>query len=765
MKVGVNGMNDMSKVISLFVILIISYPIISYAHDTTHIHPLITDKIAQLIQNSDTGNEYRDIYELLPTPNPSVPPEVTQRLYWGTDFDQRDFPATKTQTEKEDYLLKLDESPYNRYSNVIDGVVREDIPSLKVLNHFYQAETGKALTLNNLSLGGTNSAITAMKYFNEAIEWMGGYATDFENQTVIATNLNAKQYAFFTFGKALHLVEDMSSPAHVHNDPHLVFKESEKDDYEGWYLPFLKINEGVDLPGFLAIVPGDTVTTVANPWLDIWGKTQETSLVKHTYDRTVFRETLHFPVDSVKEIVFTEEYIKPVPPADPTEELNAMFPCLNQLGELDYTVPNCLYWDEENVDVPSHWRINAVGIFHHQYLVEDENDWWPVEDEDNYSLVTENNPRGFNGVSARYYIEQLSKKNSDGSWYLFGTDRDIAGVPVIPDAVRCNFNAAWSADNPAVISTDQSCTTNSAGKSLLNIYAENLLKPAVSYGAGFTQYWYDIANTPPYLKSVQVTQSGNDVYSSSWKDIIKRNSRLIEGESCFSNISLCPTLDISLVDSREFILDAQQLYHVDANDNLIIKLAFNEPIKQVTQLRLGDFTETGSCVQPDNCVDITPPPLDENGKPVSGSGVVLSEETVPDNDLKVWQWEIMVDKSKIANLNGKLTLTVKALDMNKHTRGTQCAIDGVPDNAGGDLDATPNTPARRSLSKSVDGEGNPVNCYPWYQTDGIDPITADDNYSYDFEDGDQNHYLVFDTTAPTVSVDVQTTLPAPMTLP
>ena len=164
---------------------------LAYAHDTTHIHPLITAKIAKLIKNNDAGNNsYEEIYRPVESPIYGLP-EGEERLYWGTDFDLAPppvgFPVDGTQVKKEDHLLDLDEAPYTRYSNVIDGVVQEDIPATKVLNHFYQAETGKELTLNNVSLGGVNSANTAMKYFNEAIEWMGGYSTNYETPSVIAT--------------------------------------------------------------------------------------------------------------------------------------------------------------------------------------------------------------------------------------------------------------------------------------------------------------------------------------------------------------------------------------------------------------------------------------------------------------------------------------------------------------------------------------------------------------------------------------------------
>ncbi|MDH5572812.1 MAG: hypothetical protein OEY89_13685 [Gammaproteobacteria bacterium] len=166
------------------------------AHDTTHIHPLITDKISDLIDESDkTNNAYKEIYEPDTDKEPVV--GMDQRLYWGTDFD-----AGKTLSQ--DDLMDDQQTPYNSYETVIDGAVQEDIPSIKVLDHFYHALSGNPL--NVPIIAEENSAVRAMRFFNESVGRMGGYTED------------AKHTAFFEFGQALHHVEDMSSPAHIHND-------------------------------------------------------------------------------------------------------------------------------------------------------------------------------------------------------------------------------------------------------------------------------------------------------------------------------------------------------------------------------------------------------------------------------------------------------------------------------------------------------------------------------------------------------------------
>ena len=116
------------------------------AHDTTHIHPLITSNISNLIKSQDTTNKaYKELY---------VTDDITkQRIYWGTDYDPVGLSKQKTKQDKIEYLVKdrYEDSDgndlYSSYNNVIDGVVNEDRPVTNVVNHFYQAESGISLTL------------------------------------------------------------------------------------------------------------------------------------------------------------------------------------------------------------------------------------------------------------------------------------------------------------------------------------------------------------------------------------------------------------------------------------------------------------------------------------------------------------------------------------------------------------------------------------------------------------------------------------------
>lgn len=696
----------------LFEMIVLFFTGYASGHDTTHIHPLITDKIADLIGSVDIDKAYGDLY--LSDPNPDL-----GRVYWGKDHD-----LDEGVILNQSYLISDQLNDYSIYNNVIDGVVQEDAPALKVIDHFYHAKDGIGLTAPFIP-ANLPSSQRAMMFFNEAVDRMSGYHEE------------SVKTAFFEFGQSLHHVEDMSSPAHIHNDPHLTFADEEKDDYEGWYLPQMKQDQyfGARLEGSPSGINTNlfanavVVRVINDPWVDIWGSSNINSMVNYFYDRTTFRGTLQFPFDTIDQIELDltdniEVVTAAIPPLAATGELQEMFPCPG--GDLND--PNCLHWQEDDLMDLAHWEINAVGAFRHQYSPYlNPNDWWAIELEtDPNSGNVINSVPTYLGV---FYIEQLARDNENSN---------PIGTPVVPVAMRGNFNSVW-------VEGTNDMAANS--KQLLQIYAENLLGSAAEFGAGFTQYWYDVANTPPYLKSVNASQA-EIVYSGFWDDdgLFSDTDPYVDLENCILSATVCNILERSYIAvlSRSLKFDTQNIKHISDNQNLTLEFIFNEPMKEISLLRIGAYDGAGVCIEADSsCVELVSPVVAR-----SSDEKTLTLTLLP---------------AQLAGLNGKLQMTVKALDKNNHRNGTDCAgrDDRLPSNAGGELDSTPETPARRNISfaETSLGTSNPVNCYPWYQTDGVAETLEDDAYSYDFANGDQNHWLVFDTGSPTATVTVDTVLP------
>ena len=97
------------------------------------------------------------------------------------------------------------------------------------------------------------------------------------------------------------------------------------------------------------------------------------------------------------------------------------------------------------------------------------------------------------------------------------------------------------------------------------------------------------------------------------------------------------------------------------------------------------------------------------------------------------------------------------MDKNNHKNGDPASLDFL---LGSELDATPETPARRNTKSAMDTllNANPINYYSWHKKGGANEMDDDVAYSYDFEEGDQNHVLVFDTKAPTSTITIDLTL-------
>lgn len=580
-----------------------------YAHNTTQVHPRLSIKAHDLIESKDSSaGAYKELYK---NNSGGVP------MYWGEDHNP----------PSENY------AGYNE-RNVIDGVVQEDTPVTRVLNHFYHAVTENKLLIPVLlvpSDGHRSSKQTGIYNFNVAMDFYGYTEA-------------SKQLAYFWFGRSMHHVQDMSSPAHVHNDAHLTVFESEHDDYEGHYVPDNR-NTG-DMINF----NGVNIRNVT-AFSDIWATSG--SLARFIYDSVLYQGNLDFPLTGIGT------------PPTPTGELADMFPAGN------------LHLEDYVLGLNPYWRINTVGNFHYQLTFFASDDWWDAPE--------------FGGPAGYFYIEQTIPDS---------------GTPVNPTTIRSTFPIPFSATNPYAPSK-----MNGNIKSLVQLYGEHLIIPAVEYSAGFAEWWYDIVNTPPYLKKIIVEQDSNITYKAEWQDELDTRinpsvvDSFIEGAGWVHEI----------VKKRVFVRDPDIRY-MNALTNITFELEFNEPVKSDSiQLEIDAV----------NILDGVAPPVDQ----------------YPTGEAET-RWKFTIPAEKFNGLNGELVLTVRAQDKNNHRGG----------GGGAELDGTPNTPARRQKPSSYYSEAV---TFPWHTnlTVGVDGEVGSN--AYDFSDGDQVHHLLFDTIAPVTNLDVK----------
>jgi len=106
---------------------------------------------------------------------------------------------------------------------LVDGSEQEDNPVYRSINHFYDPLTGRGLNLFGNQLG-FSAPEWASKQGRQNELWGGDFGWTVGIKALQAAEMNL---AWTTLGHNLHLLADMGSPAHVHNDDHV-----EGDDYE-----------------------------------------------------------------------------------------------------------------------------------------------------------------------------------------------------------------------------------------------------------------------------------------------------------------------------------------------------------------------------------------------------------------------------------------------------------------------------------------------------------------------------------------------------
>jgi hypothetical protein len=90
---------------------------------------------------------------------------------------------------------------------------------------------------------------------------------------------------------------------------------------------------------------------------------------------------------------------------------------------------------------------------------------------------------------------------------LFGAGFYALGGDVFDDAVPAFYGGA----------------PNAAGLTLAQIYIRDLPPVAIEHIAAMYQFFHDIANHPPYVQKITVTQAGNCVYEQHWENEISDN--------------------------------------------------------------------------------------------------------------------------------------------------------------------------------------------------------------------------------------------------
>ncbi len=238
------------------------------------------------------------------------------------------------------------------------GTVDED-DRAQPINHFYNPVTGQ----NTMPFARITALGLAARHHNRAVQlWFRGRHF-------------GKRGAFYTLGRSIHLLQDMTSPAHVHDDPHVPFIDS--DDFEFWgevnyqIPPDVLANLEPWEPEGEIVLPGGVRVDSASPP----GMIQHMALF--TYRLTSYPAVL---VEA--------------PGPQPDSELNRMFP------------DGRLYYQDGGILGSHYWQIDDVGPY--GGLGKDR--WWPCAGDFQIDYL---GPGGTPRIVGAVYIENIGGNHDD----------------------------------------------------------------------------------------------------------------------------------------------------------------------------------------------------------------------------------------------------------------------------------------------------------------------------------------------------------------
>ena len=346
---------------------------------------------------------------------------------------------------------------------VRQGSINEDATP-KYENHFYNPKTGGKL-FNNVQ-----SAPQRAAHF-----WFQS-VTNFRapgRRLVGADNL----------GAVMHLLQDMTSPAHVHLDNHgkvfLGHCEGDADDFEMWgYCDDIGTNAILDYVRYTSIPDSAIRSRLATGLETIFGNQPQRVLragTGRTGDTNIAFSFVHQLANKVYDfttfgVILHDSFDLPNTHDNGGGELKLMFPTLQETR------------------VPNAWWIAEIGysegLCPGEYTTAINESWWMMSCSKNETCS-----KGIYCVEGLAYIE-----NTGGG----GDGRDIPNN-LIPE----QYNRPW------FIARYNNSKYNTARTSMLRIYGDVLYSAAVAYGAGLLQTYLDEAIMPrPLTQDATVLDGG-----------------------------------------------------------------------------------------------------------------------------------------------------------------------------------------------------------------------------------------------------------------
>jgi hypothetical protein len=258
-------------------------------------------------------------------------------------------------------------------TEVGNGSDNEDVPATRSLGHFYNPETDSAPFF---ALGSGPATTNSQDQYDAAIN-------EYANNNFVGTDA-----AFHRMGRALHFIQDMTSPAHTHDDDHAL-----GDDFEGWG------------PSNFPAMDFSTITPkYATPPTAV-GFVKE--IARIIYDQTAYQAVL-YETSSV---------------AQPNSVYKQMFPSL--------------HYESGGLFTDDHFEIDRIGDWGCDLLCLD--DWW-IPDE---LLITDNGgPGGSTRHTGSAYVENTGGDGGPVIPVVFGGQPNTANESLLQIYARVFYPEA-----------------------------------------------------------------------------------------------------------------------------------------------------------------------------------------------------------------------------------------------------------------------------------------------------------------------------------
>ncbi|QGX39802.1 hypothetical protein [Permianibacter aggregans] len=718
-----------------------------HSHQTNTTHPAVSALAKESVAREDAqAGAYYPIYSFNKVVADEVDDANSQRnvphpIFWGLHaaFNH----AQATVDADADYPFYR-----NRLRTAIDGVVMQDTPGGRVLSHFYNAYTGEGL-------GGTNTpskevavarflqSVELMGYSNDVrqsnrfgdLRWQGSPWKSGTNPTLDEFSVHDQYLSFYYFGHSLHHLEDMGSIAHVHADAHLTLAgvpgldwasgwtdRHSTDDFEAIFIPFYLWRLGGNpaqsqevLSAWYFNCEHSCQPASVASFDDIWPipmpnpqapDFSTVSFARKVYNTAIFQGDLPNPN-------LLGDWDSPLVP---TGEIVEMFrrpngaPGLrwNQSRRARYSGRTRTqgssaeyFFQTGQLGFVLNYRPGSAGMGSSVWHV------WEL-----------------GGPRNHFYIEEHIPPEASNPGAL-----NCASLLRPPGGVRADLRFAWSESNPLVqfgTGASSNDEIECGRESLLGRQAAVVMPTLVSYAAGYAKWWFDVANLPPYLQRVTVTQEHDLVektkfvaYDAEWKDIYKQG----EIEDDGSGNVWDDDFKIHFVKERKLEINKDiSEQPLNRNFDLEVILVFNEAIKAPT--KNGQYDAASGFGIGFQKVDVESPSTGERVMLTSKINEMEIEElrkTPGGNNLDSEDtgriWKVKIGKAILKDVDilkgGYVRLIITAKDKNKH-------ID--KDGRGADLDGRPATPARRNVKHPDSGNLhglNITNFVTWHDKDSL----------------------------------------------